>query len=357
MLLRPLSTIEREAKDIQERKFVGDLDLSSGDDFETIAAALQGFKASVRQDFTGFRGTSDELITYGGSFNEIAAHMRGESTHIADVVQDVASSTTESASSTERVADFLRKNVDALEAIVANQKENNESLRHAVQNVDTGFAGVRSSSKELNSTMENFAAVLDAAVSLKMETEKIITIAEVVTQIASQTNLLALNASVEAARAGEQGRGFAVVAQEIGKLAEESREQADTITNDIRNITGIINEVVASIDAEYDALGKESTHLRAVVEDNRGYVSDIRSVSDSISDIIGQLNHEMNEMKQAFAQVQSLAELSQKNSDAAKIVNDTVAEHTEKLQDMMDKIRHFQDISVAFSEDLRNFRI
>ncbi|BEU88785.1 heme NO-binding domain-containing protein [Selenomonas sp. TAMA-11512] len=357
LILRPLSAIEQEVRDIQERKFFGELELRSGDDFETIADALQAFKAGVRADFTGFRGTSDELNTYGGSFNTIAEDMREESTHIAGVVQHVAASTTESATSTEQVADFLRKNVDALEEIVANQEENNESLRCAVQNVDTGFAGVRSSSEELSNTMANFAAVRDSAVSLKKETEKIITIAEVVTQIASQTNLLALNASVEAARAGEQGRGFAVVAQEIGKLAEESREQADTITNDIRHITGIINEVVAAIDTEYDALGKESNQLRVVVEDNQRYVADIRGVSDSISEIIGQLNHEMREMNQAFARVQGVAELSLKNSDAAKRVNDTVAEHTEKLQDMMDKIHHFREITVSFSDDLRNFRI
>ena len=357
MLLAPLRLLRRELASIAERRFSADLVLSSRDEFEEIGALLDAYKKSVRADFTGFRGMGDELIAYGGKFNEIASNMSHASAQIAEVVENVAEATTESAASTGTVANVLNQNVEALQQVVSSQETNNRSLVEAVDNVARGFEGVRDSSDALGKSMENFAAVRDAADSLKQETEKIISIANMVTEIASQTNLLALNASVEAARAGERGRGFAVVAQEVGKLAAESREQANTITSDVRNITRIINDVVAKIDAEYHALGQESSELVQVVEGNNAFVANIRKVSSSIGGIIVRLNEEMGRMNDAIGQVKNVAGLSEKNSAAAKSVNETVGDHHEKLQDMIGKVQDFQKIAVSFTADLKNFKI
>lgn len=357
MLLRPLHLLRRELTAMAEHRFSADLVLTSRDEFEDMGALIDAYKKSMRADFTGFRGMGDELIAYGGRFNELASNMSHASAQIAEVVDSVAAATTESASSTGHVAGVLRQNVEALQQVVSSQEKNNRSLAEAVENVARGFDGVRASSDALGRSMENFAAVRNAADSLKSETEKIISIANMVTEIASQTNLLALNASVEAARAGEQGRGFAVVAQEIGKLAAESRDQADTITSDVRNITRIINDVVASIDTEYHALGKESGELVQVVESNGAFVANIREVSASINGIITRLNDEMGRMNDAIGQVQNVAGISEKNSVAAKAVNETVGDHHEKLQDMMEKIQDFQKIAVSFTDDIKNFKI
>ena len=357
MLLRPLHLLRRELTAMAEHRFSADLVLTSRDEFEDMGALIDAYKKSMRADFTGFRGMGDELIADGGRLNELASNMSHASAQIAEVVDSVAAATTESASSTGHVAGVLRQNVEALQQVVSSQEKNNESLAEAVDNVARGFEGVRASSDALGKSMENFAAVRDAADSLKQETEKIISIANMVTEIASQTNLLALNASVEAARAGEQGRGFAVVAQEIGKLAAESRDQADTITSDVRNITRIINDVVASIDTEYHALGKESGELVQVVESNNAFVANIREVSASIGGIIERLNDEMRRMNDAIGQVKNVAGLSEENSAAAKSVNETVGDHHGKLQDMMEKIQDFQKIAVSFTDDIKNFKI
>ena len=357
LLLAPLRLLRREIMSIAEHRFSADLVLTSRDEFEELGELIDAYKKSVRADFTGFRGMGDELIAYGGRFNDLASNMSQASAQIAEVVDSVADATTKSAASTGQVADLLHQNVEALQQVVSSQEKNNRSLVEAVDNVAHGFDGVRASSDALGRSMEKFAAVRDAADSLKQETEKIISIANMVTEIASQTNLLALNASVEAARAGEQGKGFAVGAQEIGKLAAESREQADTITSDVRNITHIINDVVASIDTEYHALGKESGGLVQVVESNNAFVANIREVSASIGGIIGRLNEEMSRMNDAIGEVKNVAGLSEENSAAAKSVNETVSDHHGKLQDMMEKIQAFQKIAVSFSSDLKNFKI
>lgn len=61
-------------------------------------------------------------------------------------------------------------------------------------------------------------------------------------KIANQTNILALNASIEAARQGEHGQGFSVVAKEIQKLAGESREAAQNIAAQIKDMNGLVEQ-------------------------------------------------------------------------------------------------------------------
>lgn len=82
---------------------------------------------------------------------------------------------------------------------------------------------------------------------LKISSDQITSIIQLVKQIAEQTNLLALNASIEAARAGEYGKGFAVVAQEVRNLAEQSKQSVEQITELVRISTVLTNQAVNTI--------------------------------------------------------------------------------------------------------------
>ena len=357
ILLRPLSALRGEMKSLLAHHYDSDGTLRSGDEFEELATSLQTYKKGVKVDFTGFRGTGDELIRYGSDFNDLAENMGNTSQNIVNVINEVAVAATHGAENTSAVASFLHKNMTALETAVKEQTDNNAHLLSAVDNIDKGFSDVHASSEQLTKTMEKFSVVRDTVEALRNETEKIRSITDVVTRIAAQTNLLALNAAIEAARAGEQGRGFAVVAEEIRTLAEQSKQQAAVISTDIDNIAQIIGNVTSSVDTEYQSLGQESQQLQDVVSNNLEHIGNIRDVSVSISAIITSLQEEMNEMNQVFGKVESIAAMSEENSAAAEEVTATVQVHNEKLQDMMEKIGSFKEISVRFSKELGRYKI
>jgi iron only hydrogenase large subunit-like protein len=73
------------------------------------------------------------------------------------------------------------------------------------------------------------------------------TIITALNTIAFETNLLSLNAQIEAARAGEQGKGFLVVANEVKKLAESSRDEANKIKPYLNEIAELFSLITAQL--------------------------------------------------------------------------------------------------------------
>ena len=73
-------------------------------------------------------------------------------------------------------------------------------------------------------------------------------IVQLIGDITGQINLLALNATIESARAGEAGRGFAVVAAEVKNLANQAKQAADKIEQEISHLNGISGDVVTALE-------------------------------------------------------------------------------------------------------------
>ena len=356
MLLRPLGAIEKEIDQLIEHKYFDALTLRTGDVFERINDKLIKYRRQMQANFTGFKGTGDELRRYGIDFDGLAENMGSASGDIAGVINEVADGATVGAENTISVADFLNDNMKALQSVVNEQVKNNDELNYAVNNIHEGFSKVRASSTNLNHSMEKFTVVRQEVESLREATEKIMAITGLVTDIAGQTNLLALNAAIEAARAGEQGRGFSVVAEEVRKLAEQSQGHAEVITTDVMAVTRIINEVVASVNEEYEVLERESNQLVRVVEGNNQYIDNIRGVSGSISGIIEQLKTEMTNMEDVLSKVEHIASMAEQNSASTEEVNAAMHTHNLKLQDMMEKIKQFKEVTTAFSADINHYK-
>lgn len=153
--------------------------------------------------------------------------------------------------------------------------------------------------------------------SLSEQSNQIVGIAKVITDISLQTNILAINASIEASRAGERGKGFSVVAGEIRTLSAKTKTAAAEIGEIIASITGDIEKTVVSMQKNSE-LTLESMDFMEKIKASAARVS---SSSSGISSHISEIN----------TIIGNTAENGESVSDNLTEVSGTIRENSEAI--------------------------
>ncbi len=170
----------------------------------------------------------------------------------AELVEGVAASSQEMSSTIEDISNFIQGSSATAQESLEVANASLELITDAVGQIDTTFE----ESKKVQATMDK----------VSQEANRITDMVGIIKGVADQTNLLALNASIEAARAGEHGRGFAVVADEIKKLAENTKQQVEFITEIVGNLTSEIKNTDEALEHSNESFSQGKDKLSSAVE-------------------------------------------------------------------------------------------
>ena len=184
-------------------------------ELEAKLAQIETERAAERQQWQSERSALDESL---------AAERRRVEFHSGLFANELAFSKTmaDLQQSMVRLANAMKGEAQAADAVLATTGENTAALNTVVDNVH-----------EMAARTKAVAQTVDV---LNRQASEIGGIVNLIKEVADQTNLLALNAAIVAARAGEQGRGFAVVADEVRKLAERTATATAEIANLVNSI-------------------------------------------------------------------------------------------------------------------------
>jgi methyl-accepting chemotaxis protein len=213
---------------------------SGSDEITELSRSLNIFLDNLDSTFSGLIKSATRLVPMSDDLSGINKQMSISANQQNDQIATVKDRLDDARKSTDDVK-------SSAELISDESQKGEASVKEGVRVFDLTYKEITN----LGEIIDNASETID---SLKVESDNISSVIEVINGIAEQTNLLALNAAIEAARAGDAGRGFAVVADEVRSLATRTRESTLEVSAMVEAIQSRTSSVVTTM-----VLGKKST--------------------------------------------------------------------------------------------------
>lgn len=254
----------------------------------------------LKQDYSGeflvlkegLLQIQDKLTGALRHINEVAGQVAEGAGQISQVASTLATSSTDQSGAVEQLDAAIRE-VDRLSG--GNRQDAEDAARSA--EIAGGYL------EDGNRKMTELAETIE---EMRVTSQKINGIMEIIEDISSQTNLLSLNASIEAARAGEAGRGFSVVANEVGSLANQTAGSSKETGN-------LIKTILETIERGAAAAADTAKTMQEVMENAKDATERMKGISSSTKreeDALKRLSTEADEITAAVESNMAISEES-----------------------------------------------
>jgi methyl-accepting chemotaxis protein len=326
-----------------EGDFSGRLSIDGkSDGMASVAQGLNQVSAMMESAVAEFADTLDQLArgdlsgritgehrgifgTFKRSLNETLDRLGATVAAIQATATEIKTAASEINAGADDLARRNEQQASSLEETARNTRELAGSVEHGAQR----SAEANRLAQEARQLAERGRAVVAEAVAAmqKIEQASVRTgdITVIIQEIASETKLLAFNAEVEAEHAGEKGRGFAVVAQEVGTLADRSRDAAKDIKSLIETNNREIKDGVALFKSAGEAL-EQIFHKSQQVDER---IAEISTAAKEQA-------HGIKEMSQAIAHMDGITQSNAGLAEESAASSRSLAERIADLQRQID---------------------
>jgi len=231
-LQQTMHKIEKDSDLTQRISLRGKSELTDvSENFNNMMEKFSKAISTIKNTTIQVSASAEDINYLSIESNKATENQKSETNQVANTMAEMISMS-------EHVADNSSKASSAADNALLKAKEGNQYVKETISEIE--ILGVE---------VEHVNQVIK---KLKVESNNIGTVLEVIRQISEQTNLLALNAAIEAARAGESGRGFAVVADEVRTLALRTKESTVEIQNLITTLDQGTSEAVDAMENGLD---------------------------------------------------------------------------------------------------------
>ena len=288
-----------------------DIKIKSKDEIGQLYRNLKTMTENLRGLVSNIQTVASTLASHSMQLYSVTAESTQSLTQVVATINEMAQGNSDQAIMVQGSTEAITKVSDIVSQATAKTEVTADKAKDSLELAKEGQKALEQQSQKVEENNRYTKAVGESIQHLATMTDEIRNIIGVINSIAEQTNLLALNASIEAAHAGDAGKGFAVVAEEIRKLAEQSRSSTKKIEDIVNNINVRVNETVNNMNQVKESIRvMDSSALNTKESFDKIFASitELAKISSEVSAALDEINNQTKEITNQATNISSVVE-------------------------------------------------
>jgi len=358
-LTKPLEHLKNELNALAESggDLTKEINVGTKDEVGDLAKATNQFVAKIRTIVSNVKFNAERASASSYQLAASAEQTGEASNQIATRINDIAQGTNILVGYSN---DVLNKMEVSVKETTSGRKESEIMVRQAQETSAVADKGEQLISQAIEQLVGISSSVKRTSVSIQnlgKRSDEIGDIVTLINGIADQTNLLALNAAIEAARAGEYGKGFAVVADEIRKLAEQSKTNANQITELIHSIQTETSSTVELMIEDTSMLEKQVAMIQKGGQALKQIVEQVGTTEVGAMNVEAYFSSVEKHIQEVLEAMEKISAVIQESSASTQEVSASAEEQSATVEEVASTASELAELARSLQSEVNQFKV